>query len=404
MAINKKFNFTIKDINDLPLPEKGKRVYYYDTKTQGLAICVTSTKKKTFFVYRKIDGRPERIKLEQFPGMSIEQARGRANEINAAIAREENPAQVRRAGKEELTLGELFESFIKLHAQKHKSSWKADIKQFDRHLSSWKKRKLSSIRKIDIHKLHQDIGNSSGQYTANRLLALLSSIFNQANKLGLWDKPNPASGITKFKERSRSRFLQADELPRFFNALAEETNEHARDYILLSLLTGARKSNVLAMRWDEINLEMKLWTIPKTKNGDSHTIPIVPQALEILENRYVNKSSEWVFPSNSASGHLQDPKKAWQRLLARAEISDLRLHDLRRSLGSWQASTGASLVIIGKTLSHRNVNTTAIYARLNTDPVRDAMNKATQAIWEAGNQDSSETNHNIIKINQSNIA
>ena len=146
------------------------------------------------------------------------------------------------------------------------------------------------------------------------------------------------------------------------------------------------------MRWDEINLEMKLWTIPKTKNGDSHTIPIVPQALEILENRYANKTSEWVFPSNSASGHLQDPKKAWQRLLARAEISDLRLHDLRRSLGSWQASTGASLVIIGKTLSHRNVNTTAIYARLNTDPVRDAMNKATQAIWEAGNLDTIQNN------------
>ena len=67
MAINKKFNFTIKDINDLPLPEKGKRVYYYDTKTQGLAICVTSTKKKTFFVYRKIDGRPERIKTRTIP-------------------------------------------------------------------------------------------------------------------------------------------------------------------------------------------------------------------------------------------------------------------------------------------------------------------------------------------------
>jgi hypothetical protein len=128
MAINKKFNFTIKDINDLPIPEKGKRVYYYDTKTQGLAICVTSTKKKTFFVYRKIDGRPERLKLERFPGMSIEQARGRTNEINAAIAREENPAQVRRAGKEELTLGELFENYIKLHAKKHKSSWEGGYK------------------------------------------------------------------------------------------------------------------------------------------------------------------------------------------------------------------------------------------------------------------------------------
>ncbi len=149
-------------------------------KPRGWLSALRLPKRKPFFVYRKIDGRPERIKLERFSGMSIEQARGRASEINAAIAREENPAQVRRAGIEELTLEELFESFIKLHAQKHKSSWKADIKQFDRHLSSWKKRKLSSIRKIDIHKLHQDIGNSNGQYTANRLLALLSSVFNQA--------------------------------------------------------------------------------------------------------------------------------------------------------------------------------------------------------------------------------
>jgi integrase len=384
MAIKKKFNFTIKDINGLPTPDKGKREYYYDTKTQGLAICVTSTKNKTFFVYRKINGRPERIKLERFPGMTIEQARGRANEVNAAIAREENPAQIRRAKKEELTLGELFENYLKFHAKKHKTSWKEDVRQFECYLSQWKQRKLSLIKQIDIHKLHQKIGDANGQYAANRLLALLSSLFNQANKLKLWDKTNPANGVQKFKEKSRSRFLQADELPRFFIALAEEQNEHARDYILLSLLTGARKSNVLAMRWEQINLKLGLWNIPTTKNGDEHTVPLVQQAIEILKTRHLAKKNEWVFPSKSKSGHLADPKKPWQRILKSAGIQNLRIHDLRRSLGSWQASTGASLAIIGKTLAHRNVNTTAIYARLNIDPVRDAMNKATQAMWDAG--------------------
>lgn len=394
-----KGNFTKSYLNDLPAPEKGKRSYYYDTKTQGLAICVTSANKKTFVVYRKIEGRPERIKLERFPGMSIEQARGRAAEINASIAKGDNPAQIRRAKKEELTLNELFDSYLKLYAKKHKSSWKEDVRQFDCYLSQWKQRKLSLIRKIDIHKLHQEIGNTSGFYAANRLLALLSSLFNQANKLGLWDKPNPTVGIKKFKEKSRSRFLQADELPRFFTALAEEQNEHARDYILLSLLTGGRKSNVLSMRWDEINLELGLWHIPKTKNGDEHTVPLVMQAVDILKHRYLTKSNEWVFPSKSKSGHLADPKKPWQRILARANIKNLRIHDLRRSLGSWQASTGASLAIIGKTLSHRNVNTTAIYARLNIDPVRDAMNKATQAIWDAGNA-SNDSGSKVVNINK----
>ena len=123
-----------------------------------------------------------------------------------------------------------------------------------------------------------------------------------------------------------------------------------------------------------------------------------------LKNKYLTKKNEWVFPSNSKSGHLSDPKKPWQRILKQAGISDLRIHDLRRSLGSWQASTGASLAIIGKTLAHRNVNTTAIYARLNIDPVRDAMNKATQAIWNAGNPSSTEAEDNIIDLNKSKTA
>lgn len=405
MTTSKKFNFTKKELDGLAIPEKGEREYYYDTKTQGLAICVTSSGKKTFFIYRKIEGRPERIKLERYPGMSIEQARGRASEVNASISKGGNPAQIRRAGREEITLGELFDSYLTLHAKKHKASWPEDEKQFNRYLSEWKKRKLSSIRKIDIHKLHQKVGNTNGKYAANRLLALLSTLFNQAAELDLWDKKeNPAVNVQKFEEKSRERFLQADELPRFFSALAEEENESARDYILLSLLTGARKSNVLAMRWDQINLEVGLWIIPKTKNGSSHTIPVVQQALEILKNRYENKISEWVFPSNSKSGHLEDPKKAWRRILKRAKINDLRIHDLRRSLGSWQASTGASLAIIGKTLAHRNVSTTAIYARLNIDPVRDAMNKATQAMWDSGKTNSSDVSKNIIDINISNIA
>ncbi len=405
MAIDKKLNFTKKTIDDLSIPPDGQRTYYYDTKTQGLCICVTSSDKKTFFVYRKINGRPERIKLERYPGMSIEQARGKASEINASIAKGENPAQIRRAGKEELTLGELFENYLSLYAKKHKSSWKEDERQFNCYLSDWKKRKLSSIRKIDIHKLHQKIGNTNGKYAANRLLALLSTLFNQANELDLCDKKeNPAANVKKFEEKSRERFLQADELPRFFSALAEEENECARDYILLSLLTGARKSNVLAMRWDQLNLEVGLWIIPKTKNGDSHTIPVVAQALEILKNRHANKVSEWVFPGGGKSGHLEDPKKAWQRILKRAEINDLRIHDLRRSLGSWQASTGASLAIIGKTLAHRNVSTTAIYARLNIDPVRDAMNKATQAMWDSGKSHSLNITENIIDISKSKIA
>jgi integrase len=109
------------------------------------------------------------------------------------------------------------------------------------------------------------------------------------------------------------------------------------------------------------------------------------QAIEILNDRRAKTNSEWVFPSDgSASGHLADPKKAWQRILARAEIKDLRIHDLRRSLGSWQASTGASGYVIGKSLGHKSQQATQIYARLNLDPVRESVERATQAMMAAG--------------------
>ena len=192
-----------------------------------------------------------------------------------------------------------------------------------------------------------------------------------------------AHGIKKFTEKSRDRFIQGDELPRFFEALGDETNETMRDYFLLSLLTGARRSNVLAMEWKDISMGREEWRINETKNGTPQTVTLSPEALTVLRDRKPEEPTRFVFPGNGKSGHLAEPKKGWQRVLTRAGIDNLRIHDLRRTLGSWQAKTGASLAIIGKSLNHKNQNTTAIYARLDLDPVRDSVNTATSAMMAA---------------------
>jgi integrase len=108
----------------------------------------------------------------------------------------------------------------------------------------------------------------------------------------------------------------------------------------------------------------------------------VPKALEILQERYEHRvdETEWVFPGTGVTGHLVSPKNAWLRIKKRAGLPDIHLHDLRRTLGSWQAATGASPAIIGKTLNHKDISTTTIYARLSLDPVRNAMDVATAAI------------------------
>ncbi|MBF0612806.1 MAG: tyrosine-type recombinase/integrase [Magnetococcales bacterium] len=380
----RKFNFTKKALENLESPLTGA-VYYYDTSVSGLTIRVTAGGTKSFVLYRKIDGKPERITLGRFPDLTIEQARGKASKANAAIASGENPAMATREVKRELTLGDLFEAFLERYAKAHKRSWQGDEEQFNRYLTTWKNRKLTSIRKGDVQALHARIGQENGMYAANRLLALLSAMFNKAVEWELWSGTNPTIGITKFREKSRERFLQGEELPRFFQALAEESNDIARDYFLVSLLTGARRSNVQAMRWDQISFDRAEWRIPETKNGDPITIPLVDQAISILKARKeALPDSEWVFPSHGATGHLVEPKSAWTRILERAGIEDLRIHDLRRSLGSWQAMTGASLAIIGKSLGHKNVSTTAIYSRLNIDPVRASVGTAVDAMLAAG--------------------
>jgi integrase len=394
---NNLISFSKNSLNNLPLPPPGKRVYYYDSKTHGLALGITAKGTKTFVVYRKINGKPERITLGRYPDLSVEEARAKAHDVNAAIARGDNPNAVRRAKNAEWSLAELFGEYLEKHAKPHKRSWREDEAQFRRYLPTWHERKLSSLSKVEIQTLHVEIGEKHGYYAANRLLALLQTLFNKAAEWG-WSQPNPALGIKKFREKARERFIRADELPRFFAAVAAESNHSLRDYVLLSLLTGARKSNVLAMRWEEINFSAATWRIPQTKNGSAQTVPLVPLALNILQNRRtLCQGSDFVFPGSGQHGHLVEPKKGWQRILQRAQIENLRLHDLRRSLGSWQAATGANLSVIGKTLNHKDMKSTGIYARLDLDPVRAAMDTAVTAILAAAGQENLNVPANLNK-------
>ncbi|MGJ0485151.1 MAG: tyrosine-type recombinase/integrase [Methylomicrobium sp.] len=384
----KKFNFTKVALDSLPLPSSGQRATYHDAKTHGLQIRVTSNCVKTFSVFRRIkNGAPERVTLGRYPDMSIEQARKEAARINVLIAEGINPNTDARALKTETTLQELFDEFLKHRrnrrgaylSEKTKRSYRYD---FDLYLAKWEKRQLSKFKDNDFVKLHSEIGKEH-PVTANRVIAMASSLFSYAAERKLFRGNNPAQGIKKFPETKRDRFLQSDELPAFFKALAEEPNNTLRDYFLVSLLTGARRSNVQEMQWQQIHFDRAEWRIPTTKNGEPQIVTLTPEVVEILRSRK-DCDPKWVFPGTGATGHLVEPKKAWARVLDRAGIDDLRIHDLRRTLGSWQAKTGASLAIVGKSLNHKSHSTTAIYARLDLDPVRESVERATGAMLIAG--------------------
>lgn len=381
-------------IEALPLPEAGKRDVYHFDDYKGLQLRVTPTGSKTFSVLKRIKGGAlERVTLGKYPDMLPEQVKAKFAKINAEIANGASPNEAVRILKGEQTLKELFDEYLERHAIPHGIKTIDDMREnFRRYLSQWEKRKLSAITKDEVQRLHARLGKDNGKTTANRTLELLRAIYNKGISWGSFRKQNPAAGIEKFKLQSRDRFIQPDELPRFFSALAEEPNETIRDYVILSLLTGARQANILEMKWEQISFERCEWRIPDTKNGTPQTITLSPEAVEVLRNRKPDKPdtsgkdakpAKFIFPGDGKTGHLVEPKAGWKRILERAEIADIRIHDLRRTLGSWQARTGASLAIIGKSLNHKSTSTTAIYARLDLDPVRESVERATSAMMSA---------------------
>lgn len=399
-----RFNFTKPALERLPLPAAGQRATYHDTKQPGLTLRVTAAGAKSYCIQKRINRRVERVTLGKFPGMTIEQARNAAAKTLGTVATGANPAEIKRGKRQELTLTDLFNEYMSRRAAFNKRADKPEA-LFKLYLSHWGGRKISSIKHEEVDRLHKNIGRevsrkgTTKQVTANSVLKLLHVMFNQAITVWrIYQGDNPAHGIAKFPEKSRDRFLQADELPRFFDALAAEGNPTIRDFVLVSLLTGARKSNVLEMRWEEISFDRQEWRIPETKNGEPQTVTLAPEAVEILKARKARAvvGNPYVFPGTprkkpgpgevAAPQPLKEPKSGWKRILNRAGIAegDLRLHDLRRSLGSWQARTGASLSVIGKSLNHKNTSTTAIYARLDLDPVRQSVDTAVAAMLAAG--------------------
>lgn len=377
--MSNKFNFTKSDIEKLKNPEKGTDTYS-DTGFKGLKLYVTANGVKTFFVRKMVDGRDERFILGNYPALSIQNARDMALKTFAELAQGNNPNQKKKQDRSEQRLGELFTEFMERYSKKEKKSWEYDEREIPKFYKDWFKRRLSDIKKTDIQRKHEKIRNENGLYQANRSLERLRAMFNKAIEWG-WEGQNPTNGIKKFKEVKRDRFLLAQEAKAFFESLDIEENTVACNYFYMALFTGARKTNVLEMRWEQIDMDNALWRIPDTKSGEPVVVPLIPAALELLKN--IPKETQWVFPnSRSASGHFEDPKKPWARILQRAGIENLRIHDIRRTMGSWQALTGASLPIIGKSLGHKSTDATAIYARLSNDPVRDSMNTAIGKLME----------------------
>jgi integrase len=358
-------------IDDTPFPIAGQ-MFVRDTELSGFALRVTQGR-KSFILEKRIRGRMRRLTLGPYGPFTVDQARKLAAAHIGAIVQGDDPAQVRQDRLHEPTFGDLTAQYLQRHAPR-KRSGSDDRAMLDTHLLVFRTRRLTDLSRNDVARLHAQVGEAA-PYRANRLVALLRKMFNLARDWGLHAGDNPATRIQFFREESRDRFGQPEELPRLFQAIAEEADPSVRAGVLTVLLTGARRTEVLSMRWEDVSLTRAEWRIPHTKAGRPHLLP-VPHAL-VVTLRILPRveGNPYVFVGQHGVGHLHDMKRAWDRIRVKAGIHDVRFHDLRLTVGSWLAGSGESLHLIGKVLNHRDVSTTTIYARLNLDPVRQALER-----------------------------
>ena len=389
MSRENTLNFTKRSLEALSIPKK-RRATFHDTQTPGLGLLIQPTGHKSFFWFRKVDGIPKWSTIGEFPALSVENARVKAGEFNASLAKwksadYEGPSPFKQ--RDGVTFGELFDDYHSEYrstqAKNPDRSLREERSQFDRYLKPWANKKMDSLRRDEFRDLHSEISKNNGRVIANRTIQLARRVVNWATSPDVekWHGENPFK-FRLSKEKSRDRFAQPDELQRLFNVLAAETNVDVRDFILLALYTGQRRGNITAMRWSELSLTAdgkRLWTIADPKNRETQVVPLMPEAVAVLTDRRkrVADSSAFVFPSTAKLGHIRDIKRGWKRVKKQAKLSNLTVHDLRRTLGSWMALSGVSLLVIGKALGHKSLRATEVYARLQTSAVHDAMSLAT---------------------------
>jgi len=391
---DKKFPFTIELLKNLDPPVQG-RVFYHDAKQDGLSLQVTATGTKTFKYYRWVPNHgPEKITIGKFPGVSLAAARKRAAYLSGEISvHGKKIIDELKQDRIEQRFSDLFESWFK----DQKSLGKRDLSNVrsryenhikdtlgtkrisaltDRYLQAW-------FLRLPEKKKKQGSGTLS-KSTANRCLEIVSAVMEKKAS------SNPAAAISHFPEESRERYLSGDELNRLFRALDSPiTSDDLRDIVLIALTTGARKMNILSMKWNDLDLEDGLWVIPaaQSKNSKSIGVQLIDEAIDILKRRRADTSSIYVFPGAGKKGHIVEIRKPWKELLERASISGFVFHDLRRTVGSWQAHIGSSDLIIGKSLGHNSTQATRIYARIRDgNPIKKSMAKGFAAMKEASRQ------------------
>jgi integrase len=396
------------------VPDEGRPYrIYYDPEVKGFGLRVTKAGFRAFILNYRARGVERRYTIGSFPDWKVSAAREEAKRIKRFVDQGRDPMGERHEERAAPTVNDLVDRYLAEHAPRKRERSRQEDESLIR---QWIQpelgnKRVADLRHADVERVHRKITAYGTLTRANRAAALLSKMLNLAVR---WEMrvDNPARGLERNQEEKRNRYLVGDELRRLTEALAAHPNRAAANAIRLLLLTGARRGEVLGATWDQFDLEEGVWTKAAsfTKQKRLHRVPLSAPARQLLaeikaaagrETEGANREpSPFVFPAQrtprKGAGHLVEIKGPWAEICKAAQLSGVRVHDLRHSYASILASAGLSLPVIGALLGHTQPGTTARYAHLFDDPLRAATERVGAIVAGNGDKPIAE----VIEINR----
>jgi integrase len=364
--------------------------FYRDAAIVGFGLRVTSGGAKSFIVEKRINGKVKRITLGRYGNLTVEQAKKEAQKILGKVATGSDPiAEKKEKNVRSLSLLDTYNDYLNTRKDLKTST----ISDYNRVMKwafeDWYSKPVTEITKDMVENRHRERGKRS-QARANNAMRVLRAIINHARNKFEDAKGNPIILINPverlsqnrawFKVEKRQTLIKAHQLAPWYKATLQLNNESTRDYLYFLLFTGLRRSEGAQLRWDDVDFSDNTFIINDTKNGLSHTLPLSDYLEKLLKRRYEKKESDFVFPSDSKTGHIIDPQKSLLRI---GELSGVNftLHDLRRTFITIAESLDIPAYALKQLLNHKDPrDITASYIVMDIERLRRPMQKISDFI------------------------
>ena len=357
---------------------------FWDRDLPGFGVRVHATGRKAYVVQSRGKAGPKRVTLGRHGDMSADEARKRAGVVIDRIKQGEDPFP--KPPEPELTVSDLAERFMSTHVNVHcKPKTVATYRSvLDKHiLPILGDKAISEVGRRDISALHHRLHDTPAM--ANQTVKLLSKMYSLAEAWGnIPPGRNPCQSVRRYKVRSRERFLTPEEFRRLGRVLQESETDGsvwppAIAAIRLLMLTGCRKSEILTLRWEDVDRTAGELRLRDAKSGP-RMVPLTAPVRTVLDGIPRIDGAPWVLAGQRPGTGLTKLDNYWQSIRARAGLGDVRIHDLRHSYASRALALGEGLPTIGKLLGHRKVGTTARYAHLMRDAEKEAATRVGDSI------------------------